>query len=1072
MTEREPPTGQGDANLEERLDRIAEEYLNRLQAGESPDREALLAEHLDIAEVLGHHLDLVEKLRAAAADAPAPEEVAGADPVPSELRYQHRDARSFQEAPDRIGPYRIIRELGTGGMGVVYLAEQDEPLRRQVALKHIKLGMDTREVVARFDNERHALALMNHPHIAQVFEAGAAENGRPYFVMEYVDGMPVTEYCDQRRLGIPDRLALFRRVCDAVQHAHQKGVIHRDLKPSNILVTGENGGAAPKIIDFGVAKATNQRIAEKTAFTELGRVLGTPEYMSPEQAVADIQDVDTRSDVYSLGVVLYELLVGVLPFDPQELRKLPYEEIRRRIREEEPPKPSTRISGLGQNGEVASRRQRADTQSLVRLIRGDLDWITMKAMEKDPGRRYGTVSEFSADLDRYLQDEPVVARPPSAMYRMAKLVRRNKTKVTAAAFVAFALVAGTVVSTWSLIEARVALREKEQERQRTEDEKEKTREALVMAEEETAAAQISWARAEREAEKQTRIRRFLVDMFGSARPEDRGPNVKVIDVLKGAYRKIATEFADLPEIQSALHTTIANTYLTLAMHNEAERHALAAHDINRRIYGEDHPETAVPMRDLVTVYRGQGRLEEAEDLARKTLKKYRDALEGDDRLRLELQVALTFVLVEAGKLGEAEQVGRETVDELRLLYGVDDRVTIDGLCALASVRGRQGFTRENWELLLEASEAAARVFGATNSVTMGILSLLARGYQASGDLGTAREILYRVLESEKRDLGENHSATLQTLASIALLLRDLDQHQEAERLCREVLQKAEIAMPGRRLIRVRSQKLLIVLLKEGRRFEEAEKIAREFLEESRRIEGPDHQNTLYLMNILAQVVGDSGRLDEAEPICRELVASLERTLGREHQDYLEALVSLSIVLRRQGKHEEAIRIHRTATLAMNRILGQDNPTALQYMNSLANMLYKTSNFEEAEPLRRRVVAIARKSLSRDNWRRSQYMRDHGVTLLSLKRYSEAEALLLESCEQLESLLGPVHREVIGTFEYLRDLYIATGREDKVEEYTAAIDSRRVQAEVQARRELPVSSPDVGKGILSGILETP
>jgi len=358
-------------------------------------------------------------------------------------------------APKQIGPYRILDTLGEGGMGTVYLAEQKEPIRRRVALKLIKLGMDTKEVVARFEVERQALAMMNHPNIAKVFDAGATPEGRPYFVMEHVPGVPITDYCDKQKLGMAERLTLFTQVCRAVQHAHQNGVMHRDIKPSNILVQMQDVTPTAKIIDFGIAKATNQHLTERTLFTEQGRIIGTPEYMSPEQAEMTGLNVDTRTDVYSLGVLLYELITGALPFDGLALRKAGYLEIQRVIREEEPPRPSTRVSTNLGAAEIAVLRLH-DAGGLVRALRGDLDWITMRALEKDPARRYQTASELALDVERHLRHEPVDAGPPSLTYLAAKMMRRHRGPVLASISVVVALAAGLVVSVRLYLEADAA----------------------------------------------------------------------------------------------------------------------------------------------------------------------------------------------------------------------------------------------------------------------------------------------------------------------------------------------------------------------------------------------------------------------------------------------------------------------------------------------------------------------------------------------------------------------------------------------------------------------------------------
>ena len=365
-----------------------------------------------------------------------------------------KDSRPLTEGPGTvIGPYKLLEQIGEGGMGVVYMAEQTHPVRRKVALKIIKPGMDTKQVIARFEAERQALALMDHPNIARVLDAGTTESGRPYFVMELVRGIPITDYCDREQLSIPERLELFTLVCRAVQHAHQKGIIHRDLKPANILVTLVDGAAVPKVIDFGIAKAMGQQLTEKTLFTAFAQLIGTPLYMSPEQAEVSGLDIDTRSDIYSLGVLLYELLTGTTPFDPETLRTAALDEVRRIIREEEPPTPSTRLSALGETLTTVSAHRKADPRRLGRAVRGDLDWIVMKALEKDRRRRYETANDFAADVMRYLTDQPVEACPPSAWYRFSKYVRCHRAALTTAALVGLALVAGTAVSLWQAIRA-------------------------------------------------------------------------------------------------------------------------------------------------------------------------------------------------------------------------------------------------------------------------------------------------------------------------------------------------------------------------------------------------------------------------------------------------------------------------------------------------------------------------------------------------------------------------------------------------------------------------------------------
>jgi serine/threonine protein kinase/tetratricopeptide (TPR) repeat protein len=451
-----------------------------------------------------------------------------------------------------IGPYRILQRIGAGGMGEVYVAEQSKPIRRRVAIKVIKRGMDSRQILARFQAERQALALMNHRCIAKVYDAGETPGGRPYIAMEYVQGVPLTEYCDNHKLDLGERLDLFVQVCEGVQHAHQKAVIHRDLKPGNVLVTEEDGQPVPKIIDFGVAKATSQRLTDMTMFTQAGNIVGTLEYMSPEQAELTGEDVDTRTDVYSLGAILYELLAGVLPFDSENLRKAGIDEMRRIIKEIDPPRPSTRLTTLdpGRGTTVVTARG-SDVTHWSRALRGDVDWICLKALAKERNRRYESPHALAEDIRRYLKKEPIEARPPSTGYRMRKFVQRNRAGVFAAGVVTLALVGGIVATSWGLVRANRA-------------------EALARTEAE---------RANLEAATSQRVTDFMTSLFEQANPHyARGQAVTVRQMLDEGAARIEKELADEPALQARLMATMGYCYRDLGEYAEATRFLAMARD--------------------------------------------------------------------------------------------------------------------------------------------------------------------------------------------------------------------------------------------------------------------------------------------------------------------------------------------------------------------------------------------------------------------------------------------------------------------------------------------------------------
>ena len=572
-------------------------------------------------------------------------------------------ALSGESAGAQIGRYKLLEQIGEGGMGAIWLAEQREPVRRRVALKIIKLGMDTKEVMARFEAERQALALMDHPHIAKVFDAGATEAGRPYFVMEYIKGVPILAHCDAVRLDTRERLRLFMSVCHAIQHAHQKGIIHRDIKPSNVLVTTLDGAPIPKVIDFGIAKAIHGELTTRTLFTAHDQAIGTPAYMSPEQAGMSGLDIDTRSDIYSLGILLYELLTGSTPFDMTRLAEKGFAEILRTIREEEPKKPSTRISTMGDQSTQTAAQRRADPKTLRSLLRGDIDWIVMKCLEKDRTRRYETANGLAADILRHLNDEPVTAGAPSPAYRFKKFVRRNRGRVVAALVILFALVLGAVGATSGLLRAIGAKDRADREAQNATlaaaSETVAKRVAEVNARKALDAAADAQSAANLEMKARSRaetINDFVTTALNSSDANTIGGSrdTTILAAMEAAIREIdGGRFKDEPETEAELKTTIGRILWNNGRLSNAEPLFVQALAIERRLASGDSQNVATSLAELARLLNDQGRATEAEPLLVEALAIYRRLYQDDDVKVLAVKADLATVLQAKGDDSDA-----------------------------------------------------------------------------------------------------------------------------------------------------------------------------------------------------------------------------------------------------------------------------------------------------------------------------------------------------------------------------------------------------------------------------------
>jgi serine/threonine protein kinase/tetratricopeptide (TPR) repeat protein len=668
-----------------------------------------------------------------------------------------------------VGPYRLLEQIGEGGFGLVFVAEQQKPVKRRVALKLIKPGMDTRDVIARFEAERQALALMDHPNIARVLDAGATDSGRPYFVMELVHGIPITDYCDRNLLTPRERLELFVSVCQAVQHAHQKGIIHRDLKPSNVLVTAQDGKPVVKVIDFGVAKALHQQLTDKTIYTRFAQMVGTPLYMSPEQAEMTGLDIDTRSDIYSLGVLLYELLTGTTPFDKKRVAKAAYDELIRMIREEDPPKPSTRLSQATQSLPAIAAQRKTEPARLSKMFRGDLDWITMKALEKDRTRRYESASGLAADVLRYLHDEPVTACPPSSGYRLRKFARKHRTGLAMAAIAALLLLAGLVSSTWQAIRATRA--------------EEATRQALAAEAEQRRLAE------QREAEARAVLNFVDQRVFAAARPEGLGGGlgreVTLRKAVESAVPYLAASFRDQPLVEARLRTTLGTSLLYLGEAKLAAEHLEIARELYAKGLGPDHPDTLSSMNSLAESYADLGRNADALKLREETLALCKARLGPDHRETLASMEGLASSYADVGRHTDALRLREETLALQKAKRGVDDPDTLHSMIYLAISYTDVGRNADALKLCEEALALQKARLGPDHPDTLTSMDNLATSYATLGRHADALKLREETLALRKGKLGPEHPKTLRSMTTLAVSYALAGRHQDALRLLEE-----------------------------------------------------------------------------------------------------------------------------------------------------------------------------------------------------------------------------------------------------------------------------------------------
>jgi serine/threonine protein kinase/tetratricopeptide (TPR) repeat protein len=786
------------------------------------------------------------------------------------LLHVHDEDRGFLEAPalgapttaeDRIvegagtqiGPYKLLEKIGEGGFGKVFMAEQTQPVRRMVALKIVKPGMDTQQVIARFESERQALALMAHPNIAQIIDGGATESGRPYFVMELVRGVPITEFCDKNHLPAAERLKLFISICHAIQHAHYKGLIHRDIKPSNVMVTLHDGTPVVKIIDFGVAKATAQKLTEKTLFTAFGQMIGTPAYMSPEQAEMSGLDIDTRSDIYSLGVLLYELLTGTTPLDAVKLREAGFAEMQRLIREEEPPRPSTRLSSLGDSATILAGNRATDPKHLARLLAGDLDWIVMKALEKDRNRRYVSPGSFAEDVERYLRRDAIIARPPSALYRLRKLAQRHRAAVLTVAAMVAALLVGTAVATWQAIVATGAKYD-----------------AVVAAAAEKDAKQTAEAK---EAESRAVLDFVERRVFAAARPEGQagglGHDVSLRRALQAALAAVDKSFVDQPLVEARVRRTLGNSFLYLSDARTAAEQHERARSIYLGLFGPDDPKTMTSTSDLANSYRAFGRYPESLRLHEDTLARRRAQLGPDHADTLASMNNVANLHDDLGDRAKALSLREETLKRRRATLGAEDPDTLGSMRNLANSYARFNRYDEAIQLEEEALARAKATLGEDHPDTLAIRMNLAISYADVHRYADALKLQEDTLALYKKKLGPFHRETFVAMQNVAKCLADLDRHKEAAQLLEETLKLQKEHLPADHPDFAQTTYSLALRYSSLKRYADSLKLHEEAWVLRKRMLGAEHHDTLYSMWGVAYNLLMLNRGAEAVPIIDE-----------------------------------------------------------------------------------------------------------------------------------------------------------------------------------------------------------